>query len=314
MLKNILLTFGLIISLGQAHALEFIEDPSTTGVLTLRDGTTNVLSYNFGDQLKPGVDPKYIRSSYIHPLYSLEGQPLTEDFPTDHHHHHGVFWAWPVVKTRDVKTQNWHPHTPPLRHHFVRWIKKSTENNAAVIAVENRWLLNEKEEVAREQVTIQVNPAGPDTRTVDIEIILEAIGGPLTLEGTTEGNKGYGGFCFRAAPSLTGARILTDTGPRAKDIVDEPHKWTDLSNDDHGLAIFAAPDHPDYPPKWMARNSYAGFLNASWPGLSSEVLQPGKPVTLRYRLYIHRGATSAADIQLAYENYAEDIKPSSATN
>src|SRR5690606_14852268 len=40
------------------------------------------------------LNGEYPRSNYIHPLYGLEGEVLTEDFPDDHLHHHGIFWAW----------------------------------------------------------------------------------------------------------------------------------------------------------------------------------------------------------------------------
>jgi hypothetical protein len=36
----------------------------------------------------------FARANYIHPLYTLDGAILTEDFPADHLHHRGVFWAW----------------------------------------------------------------------------------------------------------------------------------------------------------------------------------------------------------------------------
>ncbi len=304
MIFKVLLSFGVLLLACPLNAIEFVEDPATTGVVTVRDGMTNVLSYNFGDQLMAGVDPKYTRSSYIHPLYSLDGEPLTDDFPADHHHHHGIFWAWPVVKARGEKTQNWHPHVPSLRHHMVRWTKETSGTATAILAIENRWLLNEKEEVAQEKVTLLIHPKENDSRAIDVVIKLEAVGGPLTLEGTSEGNKGYGGFCFRGAPDFKGAKILTDTGTQEKDVVDESQKWVDLSTDKHGMAIFSSPDHPDYPPKWMARNSYAGFMNVSWPGLSTRVLEPGKPVTLRYRLYVHSGPAEPAALQQAYENYA----------
>ena len=40
---------------------------------------------------------KFQRANYIHPLYDLEGNVLTEDFPSDHRHHRGIFWAWHQV-------------------------------------------------------------------------------------------------------------------------------------------------------------------------------------------------------------------------
>ena len=37
---------------------------------------------------------EYICNNYIHPLYSLDGDTLTEEFPVDHAYHRGIFWAW----------------------------------------------------------------------------------------------------------------------------------------------------------------------------------------------------------------------------
>lgn len=33
------------------------------------------------------------RANYVHPLYDLDGHVLTEDFPKDHLHQRGIFWA-----------------------------------------------------------------------------------------------------------------------------------------------------------------------------------------------------------------------------
>ena len=57
---------------------------SPSAALTVLDAGKKVLTYVYGDKLAPGIDPRYTKSSYIHPLYSLDGQILTEDFPRDH--------------------------------------------------------------------------------------------------------------------------------------------------------------------------------------------------------------------------------------
>ena len=31
-------------------------------------------------------------------MYDLDGNVLTEDFPKDHPHHRGIFWAWHQVR------------------------------------------------------------------------------------------------------------------------------------------------------------------------------------------------------------------------
>lgn len=293
----------------EAYSAQFdMQVNSDKGILTVRDGTALVLCYRFGDQLPPGIVPEQVRSCYIHPLFSLEGEVLTADFPKDHLHHHGIFWTWPVVKTRGRDTQTWHPHTPSLRQHFVRWLEREVKEDGIILRLENAWKLDEKEVVAREFVTVQIHPADDSGRAVDVEIQLRAVGGPLTLQGTPEGNKGYGGFCLRGAEMFTGARLSTDKGVLEKDSTNVPFRWADLSASDVGVAIIVSPLHPDYPPTWLIRNSYAGVLNVSWPGLDSRTLAADETVTLGYRLYIHHGLASEGSVEDAFQDYLSVIK------
>ena len=290
---------------GFASQMTFVED-AEKGTLTVRDRKVDVLTYCFGDQLKEGIDPKQMRSCYIHPLYSLDGKAITEDFPRDHPHHHGVSWTWPIVKTRGQDTQTWHPAN--LRQYFVRWLKRNANDDLATFSVENSWKLDGQETVAREIVTLHVYLAADEGRAIDVEIRIEAVGGPLTLQGTPDQNKGYGGFSLRGAPMLTGAAMTTDQGPLEKDSTNVPFRWADISTQELGVAIFVSPDHIGFPTTWLIRNSYAGFINASWPGLKPATIKPREMVVLRYRLYIHRGDATSGHVRRAYERYLSVYK------
>ena len=158
--------------------VKFVEE-AANGTLTIMDAGVPVLTYRFGDQLKEGVDARFTRSTYIHPLFSLDGRELTADFPADHVHHHGLFWGWPVVKVRGQTTSNWEVGSPSLRQRFVRWLKRDVADGVAVLSVENTWRLGEAETVAREVVTIRVQPADPAGREIDLELSITAVGGPI---------------------------------------------------------------------------------------------------------------------------------------
>ena len=121
----------LCISLAASAAQMKFGEEKEKGWLTLKDGKTDVLTYRFGDQLRESIDREQTRSCYIHPLFSLDGKPLTDDFPSDHLHHHGLFWTWPVVRTRDQETQTWHPAN--LRQYFERWLKREVHGSSAII-------------------------------------------------------------------------------------------------------------------------------------------------------------------------------------
>jgi hypothetical protein len=291
-----------------ASGMSFVEE-TTTPALTVFDGGRKVLTYVYGDTLAPGVDPRFARSSYIHPLYSLDGQALTEDFPRDHYHHHGLFWAWPAVEVRGLETSNWEPADPPLRQRFVKWIERRVTGAGARLVVENTWKLGQTEDVAEEKVAIVVHAATPFGRALDVEIELRPVGGPLTLRGAPADNKGYSGLCLRGlalegrdSRVFRGAAMTTDEGPLPADSTGRPFRWADLSapGDRGGMAVFVSPRHPGFPLPWLVRNSYAGILNPCWPGLPGATLTPDVPVFLRYRVYVHRGDARTGRVAEAY--------------
>lgn len=292
----------LLLGLGASpppEGMSLMEDAARE-ILTVREDDKAVLTYRFGDQLADGADPIQTRSCYIHPVYGPDGSVLTDDFPGDHPHHHGMFWTWPVVRTRGRRTQTWHPAEPSLRQHFARWLERRVHEGTARLRIENHWKLEGREVVAREVVSIFVFPEIPDGRIIDFELRLEAVGGPLEISGSPDQSKGYGGLCWRAAPPFKGAVMTTDLGKLKQDVTDTPFKWADLSTGGSGVAIFVAPDHPGYPIPWLIRNSYAGVLNPSWPGLETAALRPGEPAVLRYRIFIHHGDAERGRVKEAY--------------
>jgi len=74
------------------------------GRMELREGGKAALVYNYGPQLKAGAPEDRRRCCYIFPLYTPGGVSMLDDFPADHWHHRGLFWAWPVVETKEKST------------------------------------------------------------------------------------------------------------------------------------------------------------------------------------------------------------------
>jgi len=292
---SVILTMLILCSQLHAAPFHFTED-TERGQLILTEGDSPVFTYNFGGQLAEGVDEKYRRSGYIHPLYDLDGHVLTDDFPQDHPHHRGVFWAWPETRVRGEDVQTWLPS--PLRQRFVRWIDRTADDNGATLAVENEWILHDREKVAREIVRLQMQPATENARVIDVSISVEAIDQPVEIFG-----KRYGGLTIRLAPKMKSAQWTTDKGVVTGDQRQERFAWVDVSSPG-GLAVFAPPDHRDFPPRWLLRSSYGAVICNHWPTKKPFTLQPGKPLTLNYRIYLHRGDAQAGHVQEAYKQYA----------
>jgi hypothetical protein len=118
----------------------------------------------------------------------------------------------------------------------------------------------------------------------------------VTIVGTPDSHKGYGGFAFRTAPRDGGAAktiIRTDTGVSEKDGVLAQHPWAEIVGSFQGkkecIRIEDDPSNPGYPKNgWLMRHSFA-LLNPSYPGLEPLTLEPGKPLVLKYHVILSSG-------------------------
>jgi hypothetical protein len=285
----------------------FQEVSSTS--LGLWEGEQPVLVYNHGLIKRDDVRGGRPRATYIHPLYGLDREVLTDDFPADHTYHRGVYWAWPHVKIGDQEYDQWSLRSLPSE--FQRWTAREASENSATLGIENGWFADGKQ-VVREQATIKVYRATTDSRAIDIALTWTPLAGPVTLWGA-EG-KSYGGFNFRFARP-TRPSITVPSGRTSDDLVVTRLPWADYSttfasasNIDakpSGAAIFVHPQHRDDPPTWMTR--HYGLVSVGWPGVEPQTLAANEPVTLRYRLWIHRGIFEVADIQKVYDAYCSEI-------
>jgi hypothetical protein len=276
--------------------------------LGLWEGEQPVFVYNFGEMNLPGVRAAGTRSSYVHPIYGIEGEALTDDFPLDHYHHHGLFWGWPHVTVGGREYDLWKMRG--IRIDFQKWLAKETSARGARLGVENAWVVRDKP-VVKEEVWLDVSPASATSRTIDVALAWTP-SEPITLGGA-EG-KSYGGLTLRFAPR-TETTITTPNGRASEDLLITRLPWADLSarfkgaSGPSGAAVFVAPDHPDFPPEWMTRDY--GVLAVGWPGIKSKALEPGETVTCRYRVWIHNGMPNTADIATAYEDFTAVLEAKS---
>jgi hypothetical protein len=270
--------------------------------IALFDGACPVFIYNHGLIHKPGVPADRARSSYIHPLYDLDGEILTDDFPKDHYHHRGVFWAWPHVRIGDQHHDLW--MLKGIEHRFQKWIVREATSKGATLQLENGWFVGDRK-VMREAIFIRASPASDNARALDIELAWTPIDQPIVLEGAED--KSYGGLTIRFAPRANTV-VTTPLGQGEKDLTMTRLPWADLSGRfDHsqnssGAAIFVASDHPSFPPEWLTR--HYGALCLGWPGIKPKTLQPGETVRCRYRIWIHRGAPTVQQLSQQYDQFA----------
>ena len=258
------------------------------GHVELRENGKPALVYNYGMQLKQGAPENRRRCCYIFPLYTPGGVAMLDDFPQDHEHHRGVFWSWPVVETRGKQYDHWMNMTArnrPLDAPTVNTSARGAQLNTSSI-----WEAD-GQDVMHEYVVLTVYPSRAGARDVDVRLTLEALGAPVTLRGSREQGKSYGGFSARFA-AREGTILRADGQVVKKDEDLNPHRWAELEGSYGGkravLRITPDASDPGAPYQWCLRTY--GFVGASFPGRTASsdgyTVEPEQPVVLKFRLSV----------------------------
>ena len=213
MLQAILL--ATVIAGGEANAGEvdarneasFRVEKNEEGVL-VSEGERRVLFY----QRRPkALGGRYRRANYVHPLYGLDGEVLTEDFPADHLHHRGIFWAWHQLWVGGTKLgDGWATRNFDWDVRSVRVQEQSDENVALEAHVVWKSAAEEggqTREVVEERTVIRVHRATEGARKIDFEIGLRALVSEVRIGGS-EDEKGYGGFSVRVRGRIVVRRFM----------------------------------------------------------------------------------------------------------
>ena len=228
------------------------------------------------------------RSDYIHPLYGLNGEMLTSDWPdADHPHHRGIFLGWPEVEYGSKRGDIY-----ALQRVFARPtgnIRLTNGSDFAEIEAENRWMWEEKEAIVHEMTTIRVYRASDRERIIDLTMALQALTDSVTI--ATRFTNSYGGLNVRmATPQNQDISCFSDLSTAS------PQRcWATFngifegSPASSGMTILQHKDNPEYPGAWV-KYPELSWVQPTFPTSGTRyLLSRNKPLVLRYRLIIYQG-------------------------
>ena len=300
----------------QHQALSPVEIFETSEGFIFEEAGEKIMSYQ---RRHKSINGKFMRANYIHPLYGLDGQVLTEDFPADHPHHRGIFWAWHQVWLGDKKLgDNWAAQNFFWDVYDAKILTVDSKSRALQVHVLWKSPLwtdadGEKKAFLKETTTIRVHRTQNDIRKIDFEIQLLALEEGMRLGGS-EDVKGYGGFTTRI-PLPDGLSFTGTRGPvEPNNLSVEAGPWLDFSGDFggdgniSGLTILCHNSSPDYPQRWILRRK-GSAQNPVYPGRHPISLSRDKPLILRYRLIIHRGKLSRGELNQFQAEYNSELLP-----
>ncbi|MEQ8785954.1 MAG: PmoA family protein [Pirellulaceae bacterium] len=295
------------------------------GRLTVRVGEKPVLAYHTAVAMPPKpIEAVYRRSGFVHPLFSPSGRVLTDDFPPDHAHQHGLFFAWVNTSFADHDVDFWNQlkGSGQVEHATVEQITSgpvfgefrvklrhldTTETDAPRPVLDETW-------------TVRVyNIADPFV--IDFESRQSSAGSePLVI------NKyHYGGLALRgnrawyddqakglasAGPSNAFSDFLTSEGDgRAEGNHTRP-RWVDLhgrvGEEMCGITVLGHPANFRFPQAVRLHPSKPYFCFSPMVD-ESFAIGRDKPYVSRYRLLTHDGDAKPDQLDRHWQDYAEPL-------
>jgi hypothetical protein len=304
-------TYRLVAMKPAAPAVESIREGTR---ITIKDAGRQLLGYTGEPGELPGrdIEPIFKRGGYIHPVYTPAGRAVTDDFPPDHRHHHGIWFAWTKTEFEGRHPDFWNMGDGTGRVEFVAldqtWSGpvhagfKARHRYVDLSAPMPKTVLNEVWEVRAYRAL-----AGQRPYTVFDLVATQACAtaSPLTLPEYRYGGIGFRGH--REWIDKGNCAFLTSEGKDRGNGNGTRARWCHTGGRIGGaLAGVAVLDHPGNfrAPQPTRLNPDQPFFCYAPSVMGQWQIAPGKPYVSRYRFVVYDGPPDGAELDRLWNDYA----------
>jgi methane monooxygenase PmoA-like len=299
--------------------------PKTTPLVTCADngeklllsvGEKPILKYQHAVKEAPdGIDPVYRRSGYIHPVFTPSGRAITDDFPPDEPHQHGVFFAWVNTTVAGHNVNFWDPkaRTGQVGHSAIEKIGEGDVFADFRVALLHLDITNMDASQPVFNETWTVRAYNLDRQfLIDFESVQTCVADSCTVNMHY-----YGGMAFRGLRSWfddQSVALVTSEGRDQRTGNESRPKWVRMSGpvesdigSNNKLATLLVMGHPsnfraDQPVRLHPDKPYFCFA----PMIIGPFTIAGQQSYIsRYRFSIFDGENNADTNQRAWTDYAE---------
>lgn len=252
------------------------------------------------------------RRPFLYPVIGPSGRSLTRmghpHGPFSHGHHNSVW-----VSHHDVNGDAfWPDQGNNLGRIVPQWIVQFTDGDdeASLVAI-NHWVGRGDRVHLVERRGMKVINLDCEEWLLQIDLQLEAEREPATL-----GKTPFGMLAVRMAKTIgvaDGGGLIRNSegnvneqGPNG--CFWKRARWVDYSGPiapgaREGITLFDHPANPNHPSHFHVRED--GWMGASLTFEGPRVIEPGKPLRLRYGLYIHRGVPRPEALDARWKPFAD---------
>jgi hypothetical protein len=264
------------------------------------------------------------RKPYLWPVLGEGGASLTRDWPfsgkegkTKDHPHHVSFWS----AHGDINGADFWEYGERTGWQVPDAVMTGSGYAAGWINSRNTWTDNDRKPVIAEERSYILYNTPASGRLIDITVKFTAEYGDVKFGDTKEG----GIIGLRMADDLretggTGKITTSEGAVGEKAAWGKPAAWCDYSGTlegfgARGITVMDSPQSFRYPVHWHVRGyglmganpfGYNDFYNGAKNG--DHTLPKGESLTFSYRIYLHSGDATAADVAGHYKDFANPPK------
>lgn len=253
---------------------------------------------------------------YFHPLYTLDGNLVTNFRPHDHLWHHGLAMTMAVLSNENfwggasyVHGEGYVPLPNNGQMAHQRWDEIVVDADNIRFSESLTWISYAGESWLNEKRVFEVSEINAEAGywTLDFTTSLTNTRGEDLVFGspTTKGRPmaGYGSLFWRGPRSFYMGDVLAAGGLEGPDVMGQPAAWLafngkhDGTGDTSTLIFIDQPENPRYPNKWFIRAVPFAAVSYSFMFDEEYVLPPEDTLRLHYQLVIANGTWSRDEIE-----------------
>ena len=285
----------------------------SSGRFDFRVGGRLATAYHATIQPLPSddIDSVYLRSGYLHPVYTPGGLVVTDDYPPNHVHHHGIWSAWTRTGFMGRSPDFWNMDdgTGTVEHVAVdrtsggavfgeilaRHVQRDLSGDTPVDALNESWLVRVYRTDAFNLIDLVVSQSLATDSTLHL---VEHLYGGVGLRGARDWN------------GAEAAEFLTSEGFTRLDGHATRARWSHMggwvNGQKAGIAVLSHPSnfrapqpmriHPDEP-----------FFNFAPSQMGDFAIGPGEVHEMRYRYVVYDGEPDPVLLDALWADYASPL-------
>ena len=269
---------------------------------------------------RPDLKPIFERGGYLHPVLSPSGKQITDDYPSNHKHHHGIWFAWTHTEFEGRTPDFWNMGDGKGTVEFVSLVQTwsgpvhagfiSKHRQVDLTAPAPKTALNELWNVRAFAVGQQ---AKQPYYLFDMEVLDScATESPLKLPQYRYGGIGLrGNWAWNGQTNLNFLNSAGTTDRSKGDNNETVGRWAHLGGlvdgAPTGLAILGHPDNVRAPQPQRIHPTEP-FFNFAPQQAGGVEITPGQPLVLRYRFVVADGTPDKAELDRLWNDYAHPPK------